>query len=183
MQLEEIEKIHTSRVSVFENIANLEYDKYGVSNQKVETPYVYLSQETGCSDYGTGTYRILNEINIYVRVIKLDTISPAFVSKHNLYDNLTRTLSSYRFPTAIDYSPLLIEMIEHRQRYQYKSCYMPSSDTVNVILKHKDLSRVERRNMETMYDGLPATITKDFSIISEKDYADIRIFFLLITDV
>lgn len=182
LQLEELEKIRACRVSAFDRVAKLNYDKYGVSSEQLEFLHVYLSEDTDCSDYGTDTYRLAKETRLYGRVIKFDTISPAFVHKHSLYDNLARTPASHRFPTAIDYSPLLNEMIRYRKRYQYKACYMLSSDVTNVVLKHRDLSRIECRNMETMYDGLPATVNKEFNIITEQDFTDIRILFLLATD-
>lgn len=183
LQSEEIEKIQVSRANNYENVSNLDYDKYGVSVEQLELPYAYLSDETCCSDYGTDTYRLAKEIKLCGRIIKLDTISPEFVRKHNLYDNLTRTPASPRFPSAVKHSPLLYEVGKNKHMYNYKSCYMPSSDAVNVLLGHIDSNRVEYKNRQTMPDGLPTILNEEFKIVSEKDFSDIRIFFLLAASV
>jgi hypothetical protein len=183
LQAEELTKIQLSRKILCEKVEPLEYDKYGVSIELLEIEYKYLSEETGCSDYSTDTYRLVKESTVYGRVIKFDTISPAFIEKYGLYGKFALSPATNNFPVAIDYSVLLNCIIEKKQKYQYKSSWLMPFNEVVVSLKHRDSNRVDLRHLGIMPDGLPASVLKSLDIIAEKDQGDIRTLFLLVPSI
>jgi hypothetical protein len=180
LQSEEIAKIMASRTSLYEIVSKVAYDKNGVSYEELEIPYYYLSDDIAYSDYGTDTYRLAKETKSYGRIVKLDTISPIMLEKHDLYSHLANSPASHRFPKAISHSDLIKETLGISSNYEYKSCAISYLSTVTIIFKHKLLSCFASEHKDIMYDGLQSIITKDFGIVSEKDFNDIRILFLII---
>lgn len=179
LQSEEIAKIYAARESSYETVCKAVYDKDGVSTEQFEFSYFYLSDETSYSDYGTDTYRLAKEVKTFGRIVKLDTISPLMLQKHDLYSHLANAPASHRFPKALGYSSLLKETIGVSKKYGYKSCAISSLSSVSITLKHENLSCFASEHKDVMYDGLPSIINREFGIISEKDYGDIRVLFLL----
>jgi hypothetical protein len=180
LQSKEIAKIQAARASLYEIVSRISYDKDGVSNEQFELSYSYLSDDTDCSDYGTDTYKLAKETKLYGRIMRLDTISPIMLQKHDLYSHLANVPASHRFPKAISYSALIKEMLGISSNYEYKSCIISHLSSVTVTFKHKALSCFASEYKDIMHDGLQSTITRDFGIISEKDFTDIRILFLII---
>lgn len=183
LQIFEIEKIAASRHNLYEQVSNLSYDKHNVSRELLDYSFLYLSDDTACSDYGTDTYQLAKENRLLGRVLKLETISPTLIKKHSLYEHLANTPASPLFSASINYSLPLNEIIKTNKNYEYKSCIIYPLKSVRVTLKHKDMRQVSFRNNDTMPDGLPSLINLDFSIISEKDFQDIRVLFLLVSEV
>lgn len=182
LQAEELAKIDKSREEIYEKVSQLTYDKHGVSVEQVELSYLFLSDDTGCSDYGTDTYRLAKLTNAYGRIVKIETISPSLLRKNDLFSHLASTPASHKFPSACGYSSVLRETMKLERKYKYKSSHVSELSHVLITFNHESVSCFASDYNKPMPDGAPRTATRELKIVCEKDFSEIRIIFLMAPD-
>ncbi|MDO7887850.1 hypothetical protein [Hymenobacter cheonanensis] len=180
LQSAELEKIRLARESLFEVLSALAYDKHGLSIEEVDVTYLFLSDDTDCSDYGTDTYRLAKELNGRGRILKLETLSPFMLHKHGLYAHLANSPASSGFPAACSYSTALKALLGLERKYQYKSAQVIEDSSVYITFKHEGTNSFVSTD-EIMPDGSPRQITKQLPVVCDKDYFNVRTLFLLVS--
>ncbi|HEX8326056.1 MAG TPA: hypothetical protein VF629_00860 [Hymenobacter sp.] len=180
LQSAELEKIRLAREKLFEELSALGYDKHGLSIEEVDVSYLFLSNDTDCSDYGTDTYRLAKERSARGRILRLDTLSPSMLHQHGLYAHLANSPASSGFHAACSYSTALKGLIGIERKYQYKSAQVIEASTVYITFKHEGANSFVSTD-EIMPDGSPRQITKQLPIVCDKDYCNVRTLFLLVS--
>ncbi|UYZ65294.1 hypothetical protein [Hymenobacter weizhouensis] len=178
----EINKIRKQREDLFAIVDKLSYDNFGISRDVVEVSHCYLSDDTDCSDYGTDTYRLAKQVKLQGRVMQLDTISPTLLRKHDLYTHLANAPASHRFPAACSGSAVLRESLGLTREYNYKTCIIDELSHVSVTFSHGNAHCIDL-GKSVMPDDVQRYLTKRLSIISEKDFSDVRVLYLILPEV
>lgn len=180
LQSAELEKIRLARESLFEVLSALAYDKHGLSIEEVDVTYLFLSDDTDCSDYGTDTYRLAKELNGHGRILKLETLSPLMLHRHGLYAHLANSPASSGFPAACSYSTALKALLGLERKYQYKSAQVIEDSSLYITFKHEGTNTFVSTD-EIMPDGSPRQITRQLPVVCDKDYFNVRTLFLLVS--
>lgn len=180
LQSAELEKIRLARERLFEKLSALGYDNHGLSSEEVDVTYLFLSNDTDCSDYGTDTYRLAKELNGRGRILKLETLSPSMLHQLGLYAHLANSPASSGFPAACSYSTALKALLELEKKYQDKSAQVIGDSSVYITFKHEGANSFVSTD-EIMPDGSPRQITKQLPVVCDKDYFNVRTLFLLVS--